>query len=72
MTCYFRHLKQVFEKAGIEVTPANRQEIDIIIHDMVGVPYKNCPATWKQVKRLILEDEANFASLVKDTWKNRS
>ena len=28
MTCYFRHLTQVFEKAGIEVTSQNRQEID--------------------------------------------
>jgi molecular chaperone GrpE (heat shock protein) len=72
MTCYFRHLKQVFEKAGIEVTPANRQEIDKIIHNIVGVTYKNCPATWKQVKQLILEDEANFASLLKDAWKNQS
>ncbi len=71
LTCYFRHLAQVFKKAGIEVTPANRQEIDRIIHNIVGVTYKNCPATWKQVKRHILEDEASFVSMLKDAWENR-
>ena len=72
MTCYFRHLKQVFEKADIEVTSANRKEIDRIIHNIVGVNYKNCPATWKQVKSRILEDEANFTSILKDAWENRA
>lgn len=72
MTCYFRHLKQVFEKAGIEVTPENKKELDRIIHNIVSVNYKNCPATWKQVKKLILEDEANFASKLKNEWENRA
>ena len=72
MTCYFRHLKQVFEKADIEVTSANRKEIDRIIHNIVGVNYKNCPAAWKQVKSRILEDEANFTSILKDAWENRA
>jgi hypothetical protein len=71
VTCYFRHLAQVFEKAGIEVTPANKQEIDRIIHDIVGVTYKNCPAAWRQVKTRVLEDEANFVSMLKDAWENR-
>lgn len=71
MTCYFRHLRDVFEKAGIEVTSQNRQEIDRIIHDMVGVNYKNCPAAWRQVKARILNDEAAFVSLLKETWENR-
>jgi hypothetical protein len=43
VTCYFRHLKEVFKKAGIEATPQNRTEIDRLIHDIVGVKYKNCP-----------------------------
>ena len=71
MTCYFRHLKEVFKKADIEVTPENRQEIDKIIHDIVGVDYKNCPAAWKQVKTRILEDEAGFVSTLKKKWNNR-
>jgi hypothetical protein len=71
VTCYFRHLAQVFEKAGLEVTPANRQEIDRIIHDIVSVNYKNCPDAWRQIKHLISEDEATFVSKLKAAWKNR-
>lgn len=71
MTCYFRHLKQVFEKAGIEVTSENRKELDKVIHSIVGVKYKNCPDAWKQVKSLISEDEATFVSKLKVAWENR-
>ena len=70
MTCYLRHLKPVFKKAGIEVTFENRKELDRIIHNIVSVNYKNCPATWKQVKRLVLEDEADFVSKLKDMWES--
>jgi hypothetical protein len=71
MTCYFRHLAQVFKKAGIEVTPQNRREIDRIIHDILGVGYPNCPAAWRQVKTRVLEDEAGFVSALKEKWNNR-
>ena len=71
MTCYFRHLAQVFEKAGIQITPQNRQEIDRILHDMVGVDFKNCPDAWSQIKKSVLEDEAGFVSTLKEKWNNR-
>jgi hypothetical protein len=71
MTCYFRHLKETFEKAGIEATPANKREIDRIIHDIVGVNYKNCPAAWRQVKRRVLEDESAFVSMLKEALSKR-
>lgn len=47
MTCYFRHklMKDVFTKAGVEVTKENRQEIDRVIHSLVGVEYKDCSST---------------------------
>jgi len=57
MTCYFRHLRKVFEKAGIEVTDQNRREIDRIIHGIVGVEYKSCPDAWREVKKRIADDE---------------
>ncbi|HDQ07069.1 MAG TPA: hypothetical protein ENN36_10175 [Candidatus Bathyarchaeota archaeon] len=65
MTCYFRHLKAIFEKVGITVTKENRQGIDRVIHRIVGVEYKNCPATWKEVKKKIAEDEENFVNMLK-------
>ena len=71
MTCYFRHLTELFKKAGIEVTPQNRQEIDRIVHSIVGVNYKNCPVTWKQVKKSIMEDENAFVSKLRNAWTNR-
>ncbi len=67
MTCYFRHIQHLFEKAGIEVTKENRREIDKMIHNIVGVEYKNCPATWREVKQRIAEDESAFVSDLKQT-----
>jgi len=71
MTCYFRHLKQVFEKAGIEVTNENKREIDKVIHAIVGVDYKNCPAAWKEVKKILAENETVFISNLKEAWINQ-
>jgi hypothetical protein len=65
MTCYFRHLKEVFKKTGIEVTSENKREIDRIIHEVAGVEYKSCPAVWKEVKKRLAEDEKRFISKLK-------
>ena len=66
MTCYFRHLKAVFKKAGVTVTKENRTEVDRIVHSIVGIGYKNCPATWREVKRRIAADEKKFISELKE------
>ncbi len=66
MTCYFRHIQQIFKKAGIEATSENKREIDRVIHGIVGVEYKNCPAVWREVKKRIAEDEESFVSELKD------
>jgi len=66
MTCYFRHLREIFKKIGIEVTGENKKEIDRIIHGMVGVEYKNCPAAWKEVKKRMAEDEEGFTAELKE------
>jgi hypothetical protein len=50
MSCYFRHLRDVFEKAGIRVTPRNKKAIDEAIHKIVRVEYKHCPDAWKAIK----------------------
>ena len=57
MSCYFRHLKDILIEAGIEVTPSNKKQIDQAIHGIVEVTYKDCPTTWKKLKREILGDE---------------
>lgn len=57
MTCYFRQLKEVFAEAGIQVTPANRKQIDRAIQHIVGTDGKHCPETWAKVKERIRRDE---------------
>ena len=66
MTCYFRHLKTVFEKVGVDITEANKREVDRVIHGIVGVEYKNCSATWKEVKKRLTEDEDGFVTTLKE------
>jgi len=52
----------------MEVTKENKREIDRVIHGIVGVEYKNCPAAWREVKKIIAEDEEDFVSNLKKAW----
>lgn len=56
MSCYFRHMKEIFDEIGIEVTKENKKEIDRAIHKIVAVEYKDCPPTWRAVKKEIREE----------------
>ena len=57
MSCYFRQLNEIFAKAGINVTPGNRKQIDKLIHQLVGTNYKDCPGTWRKLKQEIMLDD---------------
>jgi len=57
MSCYFRHLQEIFDSSEIEVTKDNRKKIDEAIHKLLKVKYKDCPKTWKEIKERILMDE---------------
>jgi len=72
MTCYFRHLQTVFRKAGIAITKENRQKVDRAIHSIVGIKYKDCPATWREVKKRIATDEEGFVSELKETLRRQT
>jgi len=65
MSCYFRHIKDILDEAGIEVTASNKKQIDQAIHQIVGVAYKDCPATWKKLKQQIIGDEQKRRDLTK-------
>jgi len=69
MSCYLRHLQHIFNKAGIEVTKENKKEVDKLIHSIVGVEYKDCPAAWREVKKRMTEEE--FVSRLKELSKKR-
>lgn len=62
MSCYFRHLKEIFDEAGIEITASNRKEIDQAIHQIVDTNYQDCPGTWLRLKQQITADGQEFIS----------
>lgn len=65
MTCYFRHMGEIFTKLGVEVTAENKKEIDRKIHEYFGVEYKNCSQTWKLIKERRAEDPETFMTGLK-------
>lgn len=69
MTCYFRHLKEIFEKAGVVVTKENKRSIDQVIHNLVNVEYKNCSGVWREVKRRLAISEEEFVSDLRKVLK---
>jgi molecular chaperone GrpE (heat shock protein) len=66
MTCYFRHLQNVFEEAGIKVTKENKKQIDRAIHKIVNTKYKNCPLPWRRVKERIQKDEVEKKTFINE------
>ena len=55
-------MKGLFDEIGVEITPQNKHEIDLRIHNLVGVNYKDCPSTGREVKRRMTENRAAFAA----------
>ena len=58
-------------KAGIELATENKRDVDRVIHKIVGVEYKNCSATWMEVKKRIAEDEEKLVSNFREAWNKR-
>ena len=54
----------MLDKAGIEVTPRNKKEIDQAFHQIVGVTYKDCPTTWKRLKQDLAGDDQKRQDLI--------
>lgn len=65
MTCYFRHMKDIFVEVGVEATKENKKDFDRKIHGFLGVEYKNCSETWKLVKERLSEDRNGFIGQLK-------
>ena len=64
MSCYFRHLKDILQEAGIEVTRSNKKEIDRAFHQIVGTIYKDCPTTWRRLKQELADNGQKRQKLV--------
>lgn len=70
MTCYFRHMKDIFSEIGVEPTKENKKDLDRKIHALLGVEYKNCSTTWKQVKEKLAEDRPGFINALSVSLKD--
>lgn len=62
MTCYTRHLKDLFEEARVEYTVENKHRADGLFKKMTG--RANCPEAWKFVKAS-LQDPQRRKELLK-------
>jgi hypothetical protein len=69
MSCYFRHMKEIFDRTGIEVKPENRRKVDQAIHNIMATTYKDCPATWKKIKQEILSDAKKEEVFIRELKK---
>jgi len=70
MSCYFRHIKDIFDEIDIEISPSNKKKVDQLIHDIVGAEYKNCSEAWSKLKELKSSDalRAEFIEKLKKRW----
>lgn len=50
----------IFAELGVVITPDNKRDLDKAIHKLLGVEYKNCSATWKEIKKRKDADESAF------------
>ncbi len=57
MTCFMRHLNELFEDLGIEQTPENKRKMQRELREIVGVESKRCWDIWKGVKPWLSDDE---------------
>lgn len=67
MSCYTRHLSDVFETLDVEDNRGNRKMMDKSIRKILKTN-KSCPEVWKQLKT-ILADGKKKADLVKKLKK---
>lgn len=58
-------MSEILKEAGIEVTKENKKDIDRALHSLVGVEYKNCSPTWKELKKMLQTTEGKEAVLQK-------
>jgi len=56
MSCYIRHLADVFETLGVENNKDNRKMMDKSIRKVMKTD-KPCPEVWKQLKTIIADEK---------------
>ena len=57
--------------SGIDMTTADRKEVDQTIRVMMARPDSPCPEVWREIKAWLNRDEAAFVSELRKRWSDR-
>jgi len=57
MSCYTRHLGELFAAADIENTKENRKRADGFIREIVAMKEEGCPVVWREVKSRLADPD---------------
>lgn len=57
MSCYTRHLGDLFAAAGIENTKENRKRADGFIREIIGMVGEDCPVVWRELKTRLADPD---------------
>ena len=60
MSCYTRHLGDLYAAAGIENTKANRKRADGFIRKMLAMKEEGCPVVWGEVKSRLADPDRSL------------
>jgi len=60
MSCYTRHLDNLFAAAGIENTKENRKRADGFIREIIGMKEEGCPVVWREVKSRLADPDRSL------------
>lgn len=57
MSCYTRHLGDLFALAGVEDTKENRKRADGFIREILAMREEGCPVVWREVKSQLADPD---------------
>lgn len=60
MSCYTRHLGDLFALAGIENTKENRKRADGFIQEIIAMKEEGCPVVWREVKTWLADPDKSL------------
>jgi len=57
MTCFTRHLKDLFGEIGVEMNPESKRRVQNELTEIVNPESKKCWDVWKGTKRYLADDK---------------
>ena len=57
MSCYTRHLGELFEEAGLVNTRDTRREADKCLRQILDMAEEDCPQVWRELKAWLARPE---------------